>query len=153
MRFMKAALRLAAALLMTAAVAHAQSTSGTISGRVVDAQQLPVPGVTINAESPNLQGIRTAVTSENGDYILSLLPSGVYKLTFDLSGFLVDQFAHRQSSALAPGHGHPVNRRKLRQFFLRQQADDFQKIAEFFFGQDFIDPLDLDELQGLFPTS
>ena len=87
MRFMKAALRLAAALLMTAAVAHAQSTGGTISGRVVDAQALPVPGVTINAESPNLQGIRTAVTSENGDYILSLLPSGIYKLTFDLSGF------------------------------------------------------------------
>ncbi len=87
MRFINAALRLAAALLMTAAVAHAQSTSGTISGRVVDAQALPVPGVTINAESPNLQGIRTAVTSENGDYILSGLPSGAYKLTFDLSGF------------------------------------------------------------------
>jgi Carboxypeptidase regulatory-like domain len=87
MRFMNAALRLAAALLMTAAVADAQSTSGTISGRVVDAQQLPVPGVTVNAESPNLQGIQTAVTSENGDYILTLLPSGVYKLTFDLSGF------------------------------------------------------------------
>ena len=105
MRFMKAALRLAAALLMTAAVAHAQSTGGTISGRVVDAQALPVPGVTVNAESPNLQGIRTAVTSENGDYILTLLPSGVYKLTFDLSGF---QRVER-SVTLAPTQTLPVD--------------------------------------------
>ena len=46
-----------------------------------------MPGVTVNAESPNLQGIRTAVTSENGDYIISLLPSGAYTITFELSGF------------------------------------------------------------------
>jgi hypothetical protein len=84
---MKTGLWFALALLVSATVATAQSTSGTISGRVVDAQQLPVPGVTVNAESANLQGVRTAVTSENGDYILSLLPSGTYKLTFELSGF------------------------------------------------------------------
>ena len=36
----------------------AQSTTGTISGRVVDAQGLGVPGVTITATSPNLQGSR-----------------------------------------------------------------------------------------------
>ena len=35
-----------------------------------------MPGVTVSVESPNLQGIRTAVTSENGDYIFTLLPSG-----------------------------------------------------------------------------
>jgi outer membrane receptor for ferrienterochelin and colicin len=87
MRLMKAGLWFALALLLMASTASAQSTSGTISGRVVDAQDLPVPGVTVNAESANLQGIRTAVTSENGDYIITLLPSGVYKVTFELSGF------------------------------------------------------------------
>ena len=87
MRVMKAMMWLAAALLTTASLAHAQSTTGTISGRVVDAQALPMPGATINAESPNLQGIRTVVTSNNGDYILTLLPPGTYKLTFELSGF------------------------------------------------------------------
>ncbi len=46
-----------------------------------------MPGVTISAESPNLQGIRTAMTSSNGDYILTLLPPGTYKVTFELSGF------------------------------------------------------------------
>jgi outer membrane receptor for ferrienterochelin and colicin len=87
MRFMKAGLWLVAALLLTTGLAAAQSTTGTISGRVVDSQSLPVPGVTVNAESPNLQGVRSAVTSENGDYIITLLPSGVYTVSFELSGF------------------------------------------------------------------
>ena len=69
------------------AVATAQTTNGTISGHVADAQGLALPGVTVNATSPNLQGVRTVVTSENGDYILSLLPSGTYTITFELSGF------------------------------------------------------------------
>ena len=70
-----------------AASASAQSTTGTISGRVVDAQGLAVPGVTVTAASRNLQGVVTTVTSENGDYILTLLPSGPYTVTFDLTGF------------------------------------------------------------------
>ena len=70
-----------------AAPLHAQSTTGTISGRVVDAQGLPVPGVTITARSLSLQGAREAVASANGDYILSLLPSGTYTVAFQLSGF------------------------------------------------------------------
>ena len=85
----------AAALLTTAGLVHAQSTTGTISGRVVDAQMLPMPGVTINAESPSLQGIRTVVTSDHGDYIISLLPPGPYTVTFELSGF------QRQERALS----------------------------------------------------
>ena len=77
----------AAALWLVAAVAAAQSTTGTISGRVADTQGLPVPGVTIVATSPSLQGALETVTSGNGDYILPLLPSGTYTLTFELSGF------------------------------------------------------------------
>jgi outer membrane receptor for ferrienterochelin and colicin len=87
MRFVRVWVGLVAAVLAIASVAMAQSTTGTISGRVVDAQGLPVPGVTIVAVSPNLQGTRETVTSVNGDYILSLLPSGAYTVTFELSGF------------------------------------------------------------------
>ena len=87
MRFMKVGLFVAAALLVMISAAVAQSTTGTISGRVVDAQGLPVPGVTVVATSPNLQGTRETVTSANGDYILSLLPSGAYTVVFELSGF------------------------------------------------------------------
>ena len=78
MRFMKAGLWFVAVLLAIASAASAQSTTGTISGRVTDSQDLPIPGVTVVATSPNLQGTRETVTSENGDYILTLLPSGTY---------------------------------------------------------------------------
>ncbi|MBM3818765.1 MAG: carboxypeptidase regulatory-like domain-containing protein [Acidimicrobiia bacterium] len=57
-----------ALVLALAGAVAAQSTTGTISGRVVDAQGLPVPGVTVTATSPNQQGTRETVTSENGDY-------------------------------------------------------------------------------------
>ena len=87
MRFMRLGIWLVVAVLAMAGVARAQSTTGTISGRVVDTQDRTVPGVTVSVESPNLQGIRTAVTSENGDYIFTLLPSGPYTITFELSGF------------------------------------------------------------------
>jgi outer membrane receptor protein involved in Fe transport len=76
----------------------AQSTTGTISGRVVDSQGLPVPGATITATSPNLQGARETVSSENGDYIFSLLPSGVYTVRFELTGFE----AQTRTVAVAP---------------------------------------------------
>src|SRR6266545_1640191 len=74
------------AILITASLAAAQTTTGTISGHVVDTQGLPVPGVFVSVESPNLQGVRTTVTSETGDYVTTLLPAGVYTLTFELGG-------------------------------------------------------------------
>ena len=74
-------------VIVTAAPVAAQSTTGTISGRVSDSQGLPLPGVTVSATSNNLQGARETVTSENGDYILSLLPSVTYRVVFDLTGF------------------------------------------------------------------
>ena len=67
--------------------ATAQTTNGTLSGHVSDQQGLALPGVTINATSPNLQGVRTIVTQENGDYVMVGLPAGIYTLSFELSGF------------------------------------------------------------------
>src|SRR4249920_1964609 len=69
------------ALVGSAQIASAQSTTGTISGRVVDAQDRATPGVTVSVTSPNLQGARSATTAETGDYILTLLPSGNYSVT------------------------------------------------------------------------
>ena len=74
-------------VLAIAAGAAAQTTTGTISGRVLDVQGAALPGATATAKSPNLQGSREAVTSENGDYILTGLPSGPYTITFSLAGF------------------------------------------------------------------
>ena len=108
MRWLKLSLWVAIAVLMTRGPAAAQTTTGTITGRVVDGQGLSVPGVTVNAEGPNLQGVRTAVTSENGDYILPQLPPGTYTVTFELSGFERQQ----KTVALAPTQTLPLERRR-----------------------------------------
>src|SRR5262245_2067786 len=105
MRSVRSWLLLAVALLALAGTATAQTTNGTISGHVADAQGLALPGVTVSAASENLQGVRTVVTTENGDYVLPLLPSGTYTITFELSGFQMV----RKSVALAPTQNLPVN--------------------------------------------
>src|SRR5688572_21910982 len=74
-------------LVFSAAAAGAQVPTGTISGRVTDSSGGVLPGVTVTATSPNLQGPREAVTSGSGDYVIPLLPPGSYRVTFDLSGF------------------------------------------------------------------
>jgi len=96
---------LVAVLLAFSTVVSAQSTTGTISGQVLDSQKLALPGVTVTATSPNLQGNRETVTSENGDYILTLLPSGTYTVAFALSGFGTQQ----RSVTIAPTQVVPLN--------------------------------------------
>ncbi len=63
------------------------SSTGTIQGRVTDAQGAVLPGVTVTATSPSALGAQTTVTSETGNYRFPAIPPGVYSLTFDLSGF------------------------------------------------------------------
>jgi outer membrane receptor protein involved in Fe transport len=106
MRFSRSWLLAAVALLALASNAGAQTTNGTISGHVADQQGLALPGVTVNASSPNLQGVRTVVSSENGDYLLSLLPpSSAYTVTFELSGFQ----SLSKTVALAPTQNLPLD--------------------------------------------
>ncbi|MBK5256275.1 MAG: TonB-dependent receptor [Vicinamibacteria bacterium] len=86
-------IRLRFCLALTVAVwlavpAFSQGTlTGTISGQVVDPDGLPLPGVSVSISSPRLQGVHTAVTTANGDYIFPFLPAGDYTITFDLAGF------------------------------------------------------------------
>jgi Carboxypeptidase regulatory-like domain len=93
MRWLKSTSWFVGALIMTTSVTWAQTTTGTITGRVVDTQGLPVPGVIVTVEGPNLRGATTAVTRDNGDYIVPLLPPGPYSVTFQLSGFTRQQKA------------------------------------------------------------
>ncbi len=87
-----------------AASAAAQTITATVSGRVLDVQGGALPGATAAATSPNLQGSRESVTSENGDYILTGLPSGPYTITFALSGFQTQT----RSVVLAPTQVLPL---------------------------------------------
>ena len=62
-------------------------TTGEISGRVSDETGGALPGVTVTATSPALQGARTAVSDGGGQYRFALLPPGDYALAFELAGF------------------------------------------------------------------
>ena len=95
--------------LMIAAVASAAfaqgNPTGTITGRVTDPDNLALPGVTVTAAAPVLQGVRTVVTSGNGDYIIPFLPSGDYTLTFELQGFATV----KQTVSLKMADNLPIN--------------------------------------------
>ena len=79
---------LAAILGGSVADAVAQGVQyGTIRGTVTDPQGLPIPGVTVTATSPSMQGPRTTATGPDGTYSLLQLPSGTYDLTFETTAF------------------------------------------------------------------
>jgi hypothetical protein len=72
-------------LLLVAAGAFAQGTTGALSGTVTQSGA-GLPGVTVTISSPALQGTRTTVSNESGAYTFSAIPPGDYKVTFSLSG-------------------------------------------------------------------
>ena len=61
--------------------------TGTIRGMVKDQQDLAVPGVTITATSPALQGPRSTFTDKEGLFAIRALPPGEYQVKFELPGF------------------------------------------------------------------
>ena len=63
------------------------SSTGTIQGRVTDAQGAVLPGVTVTATSPSALGAQTTVTSETGNYRFPAVPPGTYEVTYELAGF------------------------------------------------------------------
>jgi hypothetical protein len=87
MRVRVLSLALAVCFGVSASVFAQGNTTGSISGRIADSQGGVLPGVTVTATSPNLQGVRTAVTSDHGDYALAFLPPGEYSLSMELAGF------------------------------------------------------------------
>ncbi len=60
--------------------------TGVLTGTVVDADGLVLPGVTVTVTSPALQGARTSVSDTNGVYLVRGLPPGDYTLQFELTG-------------------------------------------------------------------
>ena len=87
----------AAAILGFALPLAAQSTTGRISGTVTDAQGGVLPGVTVTALHDVTGLTRTAVTDQNGAYVLLTLPIGIYTISAEIGGF---QKAIRQGTNL-----------------------------------------------------
>lgn len=73
--------------LVVGGTAYGQGVqTGVLTGTVVDADGLVLPGATVTVISPALQGARTSVTDANGVYAVRGLPPGQYTLQFELTG-------------------------------------------------------------------
>ncbi|MEM6796155.1 MAG: TonB-dependent receptor, partial [Acidobacteriota bacterium] len=93
------------ALLLVALPAAAQNLTGTLRGTAELEDGSGVPGVLVTATSPSLQGSRTAVTSETGQWLIRNVPPGEYIVTFELEGMATTQ----SSASVSLGQATPVN--------------------------------------------
>jgi len=85
--FRLCSLALALALLLApAGFAQTNINNGALQGTVTDTSGAALPGVTVSVTSPVLIGTRTAVTESNGEYLIPLLPPGIYHADYSLSG-------------------------------------------------------------------
>src|ERR1700759_756746 len=65
----------------------AQSTSGTILGRITDPQDAAGAQATVTAKNDDTGLSQSTETNENGDFTLANLPPGNYTVTVTKSGF------------------------------------------------------------------
>src|SRR5262245_27802827 len=73
-------------LLSCVAGALAQSSHGTISGRVLDQDQA-VAGAPIEAKNIQTGTVYKATSSANGSYSIEEVPSGKYEVMITVAGF------------------------------------------------------------------
>src|SRR5580765_3620532 len=101
----KVFLAVAAVLALAPAAAFAQE--GQIAGSVRDTSDAVMPGVTVEVTSPALiEKVRVGTTDGNGQYRITNLPVGTYKVTFSLTGFTKQE---RDNIILTSGFTAPVN--------------------------------------------
>jgi hypothetical protein len=73
--------------LLAAAPAAAQLSAGRIVGTVTDPQKASIPRATVVVTNPATNLSRTVVTSDQGDYVVTPLDPGVYRVTVTIDGF------------------------------------------------------------------
>jgi outer membrane receptor protein involved in Fe transport len=71
--------------LLCTSAALAQETTGTLAGRLIDAQGLAVPGATVTVTGP--QGARSFITDGEGRFHAPFLTPGAYDVRAELQGF------------------------------------------------------------------
>jgi hypothetical protein len=80
-------LRVAALVLLCFGISHAQQISSSISGIVTDENKSLVPNAAVTIESPQLAVRRNTTTNDEGYFIVTNLPVGLYRVTVQSSGF------------------------------------------------------------------
>ena len=86
--------RVALELFCTAALVHgqAQISSGDLTGTVTDPSGARVARAKITATNPERGYTRNAVSDDHGEYQISLLPPGEYRVRAEAPGFAVSNF-------------------------------------------------------------
>src|SRR4026208_255831 len=92
-------------VLALAAPVRGQTPSGEISGTVIDASGLPVPGVTITLSNVATNVVRTVQTNEAGLYVITAIPPGTYDMKAELSGFGT---VERKAILVQVGNAHRI---------------------------------------------
>ncbi len=88
-------------VLLAAASAWAQATA-QLDGRVTDESGAVLPGVTVTATQTATTFTRTVVTDATGNYVMTNLPTGPYRLEISLQGFRTYVQTGASSCKLAP---------------------------------------------------
>ena len=84
---MKKGLIILAVLLLTVSFAAAQLRTGTIYGKVLDADKTPLPGATVTISSNILASLTTTTSAQGMFRFPALSPADDYKVTAELQGF------------------------------------------------------------------
>lgn len=74
-------------ILVGTALAAAGQTSGTLTGRIVDASGAVLPGVSVTTRHVARGVERTTISDGGGRFVVAGLPAGVYDVRAELSGF------------------------------------------------------------------
>jgi len=78
-----------AALCMMAASLYAQEFRATLTGRVIDPSDAPIPGATVVVRSETANTAHTVKTDSRGNYTVPLLQPGAYSVSASAEGFKV----------------------------------------------------------------
>ncbi|HEY3457490.1 MAG TPA: TonB-dependent receptor [Bryobacteraceae bacterium] len=81
-------------LILLSSLALAQSTLGTILGRVIDPSGAAAPGVNVTLRNEGTNVSSSQVTNPEGEYVFSNIKPGTYQLTFDGKGFAPHTVEH-----------------------------------------------------------
>jgi hypothetical protein len=73
--------------LLLAVPAHAQTTTATVFGRVLDATGAVLPGASVSMTNEQTAATRSVVTDDRGEFTVTFLPVGTYRVAVDMPGF------------------------------------------------------------------
>src|SRR3984885_9068668 len=86
----------ATAVLLFALPSHAQGTTGSLSGRVIDPTGAAVAGATVSAKNTQTGGPGVTATNETGYFKLGFSPVGSYDVSISKSGFRTEKISAAQ---------------------------------------------------------